>query len=257
VGVDGPGLFSDDTALDVRDAYRQALENGASDEAAEASVLAAFNESLTDDDEAVVVWLALAHSQSKLGRLSGLVRERAIAVLDNGADLARWAEAGPRAAREREAALEKVRAQLTGPQPKRRKIRQPARVVSGLSVGQVLAYRARSDRPYVMRVADLFDTREGVYPVIRFLDYTEPESPAPDALDDIDDLAIGAWLLPPVELVIMERKPQRLDEHGVAVIGSLTVAREGQRLANWTACDWADLTRSLDQRDRDHYGDQY
>ncbi|GAB3835191.1 hypothetical protein ACFPIJ_11495 [Dactylosporangium cerinum] len=253
MGVDGPGLFSDDTALDVRDAYREALEDGATDAAAEASVLAAFSDSLADDDEGVVVWLALAYSQSKLGRLSDMTRQRALAVLDAGADLARWSETGPRGVEQRAAALEKVRAQLTGPQPKRRKVRRPARAVTGLPVGQVLGHRARSGRLYLMRVADLFDTRDGLYPVLRFLDYAEPDTPASAELDDIDDLAIGAWLIPPVELVIMDRN----QGHGLAVIGSLTIAREGQQLANWTACDWSDLTQHLDQRDRDRYGAQH
>jgi hypothetical protein len=60
-------LFSDDTALDVRDAYREALEDGASDEAAEASVLAAFGESLADDDEGAVVCWAPSRSAARSG----------------------------------------------------------------------------------------------------------------------------------------------------------------------------------------------
>jgi hypothetical protein len=130
-------------------------------------------------------------------------------------------------------------------------------VITELSIGQVLAYRARSGRQYLMRVADLFDTRYGVHPVIRFLDYAEPDSPSPGELDGIDDLAIGAWLLPRVELVIMGSKRDRIDQHGLSVSGSLTIAREGQQLANWMACDWSDVARYLDQRDRDRYGGDY
>ena len=43
-----------------------------------------------DEDEACVFWLALAATQSKLGRLIDLVRDRAIEIIDSGADLRRW-----------------------------------------------------------------------------------------------------------------------------------------------------------------------
>jgi hypothetical protein len=255
MGTDGPGLFSDDTAQDVRDAYREALEDGASDEAAQASVLEAFSESLADEDEGDIVWLALAYSQSKLGRLGDMVRRRALAVLDGGKDPARWEIEGPRAARGRAAALEKVRRQIAGPQPTRKRVRRPARVVTGLSVGQVLGYRAPSRQMYLMRVADMDDTRYGARAVIRFMDYAEQGSPVSDELDTIADLAIGAWLIPPVELVISERPRERPADHGLAVIGSLSVARVGQQLTNWTSCGWAGVARYLDQRDRDQLGD--
>ncbi len=70
MGSDDPALFADDTASDVRDAYREALAEGLSDEDSEDAVLREFADSLMDVDERVNVWLALADTQSRLGRLS-------------------------------------------------------------------------------------------------------------------------------------------------------------------------------------------
>lgn len=205
MGTDGPGLFSGDTALDVRDAYREALADGAGDVAAEAAVLRDFADALADPDDAPDVWLALAYTQSTLGRLSEVVRQQALAVIDGGGDPQRWAEAGARAVRQRTAVLEKVRAQLVGPQPARRKLRRPPRPVSTLVVGQVLGYRARSGRLHLMRVAGIADTRHFVAPVIRYLDYAEPSTPASDALAGIPD---------------REFHPVRWRETEIVVIGS-------------------------------------
>jgi hypothetical protein len=89
MSVDGPGLFADDTAFDVRDEFREALTSGMSDDEATAKVLEEFSDDLDDVDTAPVVWLALAYTQSKLGRLDGQVRAKALDVIDSGADMAR------------------------------------------------------------------------------------------------------------------------------------------------------------------------
>ncbi|MET8984804.1 hypothetical protein ABZW49_05105 [Nonomuraea wenchangensis] len=52
----------------------------------------------------------------------------------------------------REAALLKARAQLTGPQPARRRLRPPWRHVTDLSPGAVLAYRVPSGDVALLRV---------------------------------------------------------------------------------------------------------
>lgn len=61
MSTDGPGLFSDDTAFDVREEYRDALTAGLSDDAAMAQVLAEFADDLDGVDTSPVMWLALAY----------------------------------------------------------------------------------------------------------------------------------------------------------------------------------------------------
>ncbi|OUC97771.1 hypothetical protein CA984_09605 [Streptosporangium minutum] len=92
----GVALFSDDTACDVRDAYRELIEDGVEDEEAVRRVLDGFGDALVDPDEGPVVWLALAWTQSKVGRLDATVRDRALGVIERGEGLERWQEEGSR-----------------------------------------------------------------------------------------------------------------------------------------------------------------
>ena len=74
MGVWGPSLFSDDVACDVRDYYRELLEDGVEDGAATGQTVEKFRSYLDDSDG--VALLALAVTQSKLGRLDSAIRDR-------------------------------------------------------------------------------------------------------------------------------------------------------------------------------------
>ena len=106
MGAWGPALFSDDLACDVRDDYRELLEDGVDDDEALARTLDAFRASLADPDEEPTVVLALAITASKLGRLPNDLRDRAVALLDAGRGAERW-EDDPRLLKRRRAALDK------------------------------------------------------------------------------------------------------------------------------------------------------
>jgi hypothetical protein len=121
----GPGVFSNDTACDVRVAYRMALENGLDDQAAQQQVLDEFAEILHDDtwNDGPLVWLALAKTQWQLGRLNQQVKAEALAVIDQGRDLASWE--GSDLYGYRRAVLRRLRRQLTTAPPPRKPIRPP------------------------------------------------------------------------------------------------------------------------------------
>ena len=125
MGVWGTDLFSDDLACDVRDHYRELLEDGVEDGAATRLTVEAFREYL--EESSGVALLAFAVTQSKLGRLDPDIRDRALAVLDRGADLEMWEHDNPKLVPRRRAMLEKACAQLTGPQPIRRRLRPDSR----------------------------------------------------------------------------------------------------------------------------------
>jgi Domain of unknown function (DUF4259) len=138
VGVWGTGLFSDDVACDIRDHYRQLLEDSVEDSAATRLTLETFERYLEEPDG--VALIAFAVTQSKLGRLEPDVRDRALAIIDAGADLAGWEEENPKLLPKRRAVLEKARAQLTGPQPARRRLRPPKRELCGLAANTGLSW---------------------------------------------------------------------------------------------------------------------
>ena len=94
MGVWGTSLFSDDVACDVRDHYRELLEDGAEDSAATQQTVEKFRTYL-DEPEGIAL-LALAVTQSTLGRLDSDIRDRALAVIDRGADLEVWERENPK-----------------------------------------------------------------------------------------------------------------------------------------------------------------
>lgn len=128
MGTWGPGIFSDDTACDVRGAYRMALEDGLDDQAAQQQVLHQFAEVLHDDtwNDGPLVWLALAKTQWQFGRLDDHVKAEALAVIDQGRDLVFWE--GSDLYGYRRAALRRLRQKLTTAPPPRKQIRPPRHV---------------------------------------------------------------------------------------------------------------------------------
>jgi hypothetical protein len=180
VGAWGPALFSDDTAIDVRDEYRGFLEDELNDEEATRRTLDRFSGSFDDPDEGPVAWLALAVTQSKLGRLDPTVADRALQIIATDEGMARWQEQGPALVARRRAALEKARIQLAGSQPPRRKLRLPK---TPLQRGDVLTRPVCDDRYLLLRVARV---KRGV-PVVVMLDFAGQHVPAVDEIAQIPD----------------------------------------------------------------------
>ena len=131
-----------------------------------------------------VALIAFAVTQSKVGRLEPDVRDRALAIIAAGADLPVWERENPKLVAKRRAALEKARAQLAGPQPARKRLRPPKRVLSGLAAGDVLAL-ALPRRLALLRVVRVRAHRLGESPVLEELDFDGTEVPARDALDQL------------------------------------------------------------------------
>jgi hypothetical protein len=176
----GTDLFSDDVACDLRDHYRQLLEDGVEDGEATRLTHEMFRRHLEESDG--VALLAFAVTQSKFGRLDPDIRDRALAMLDRGADLEVWERENPKLFPKRRATLEKARAQLTGPQPTRRRLRAPKRISSGLAPGDVLAF-ALPRRVALLRVVRVRSHRRGETPVLEELDFSGSEVPSPDAIE--------------------------------------------------------------------------
>lgn len=182
MGTWGVGLFADDTACDVRDYYRELLEDGVDDQAATHRTLEKFAAYLDEPDG--IALLALAVTQSTLGRLDPAIRDRALAALDRGADLDDWERDNPTRLSRRRATLEKVRAQLTGEQSAPKRLRPPKRVSSGLAAGDVLALEVPG-RVVLLRVVRVRQHRRGESPVLEQLDYDGTTVPSADVLETL------------------------------------------------------------------------
>jgi len=251
VGVWGTGLFSDDEACDIRNYYRQLLEDGTEDGAATRLTLEKFAPYLNESDS--VGRIALAVTQSKLGRLEPDVRDRALAIIDAGADLAVWELENPKLLSKRRAVLETARAQLTGPQPARRRVRPPKRVLSGLAAGDVLAL-ALPRRLALLRVVCVRAHRLGETPVLEELDFDGTEMPTPDALE-----RLGPRVNDPITFMhplssdtrIFAFVMQRIDWQGAGFRKVQTIAsRAGdeQAMVPSTGISWAELAERYRRR---------
>ena len=164
VGTWGTGIFSDDTACDVRSVYRANLESGVTDSEAMHDILSAYG---TEDG---VVWLALSATQSALGRLDPMVRDRAIQIIDGTQAIDDWGDASARDQQTRRRALSKLRETLTGPQPARRPVAVKWRHHTDLFVGDVLVGDL-GVAPSLWVVVDVKpDPPTGTHPWMRRLD---------------------------------------------------------------------------------------
>jgi hypothetical protein len=115
MGTWGYDIFDNDVASDVRALFEDELNTGASVAHATAEILRESKGALDDSDDGPIVWLALAALQLQRKELQSNVRDHALAVIDGGADLARWeAEGTPEDVAGRKRVLEELGARLLG-----------------------------------------------------------------------------------------------------------------------------------------------
>lgn len=181
MGTWGASVFANDLAADVRAEWREAILAGRDAEDATAQVEVAFAAAIADPDEAIVFWLALAAAQSDTGRLVGTVRDRAVAIIDAGADLVTWAEeTGSSRARAR--VLDRLRSRLVGPQPPPKKLRRSRSFIVEFTPGDVILLRDQAGEPAgLVYVVDRYKERTP-HPVIEILAWNHDAIPPADEL---------------------------------------------------------------------------
>lgn len=143
MGSWGTGLYQDDIACDVRDYYIDCLRED--DESAENKTLEYFEEEICDDEDGPVVWFALADTQWKYGRLSEMVKNRALEYIDNGINLQLWNEVDNKLYAKREKVLSDLKDELLSPVPPKKKLRKPHVFTCSWNIGDVFAYQLKSD----------------------------------------------------------------------------------------------------------------
>lgn len=181
MGVWGTGIFSDDTASDLREEYRSLIGDGVDAAAAKVRLLDAYKSSFADPSESCVVWLALAATQWKLGRLDPDTLEHALQIIDSGADLARW-DINPKERARRKVVLEKLRAEITSSQPTAKKVAKQVLSECRWQVGDLFSYRLLSGKFILFRVIGHHSDKGGTYPVCELLDWTGDAIPSEDAM---------------------------------------------------------------------------
>ena len=184
MGVWGTGIFQDDNACDIRDNYRDYLGEGLSGPDAAARILKEFDGMLSDPRDAAVVWLALAAVEWKHGRLDPDTKAQALHLIDSGVDLERWS-VNTKDYAKRKAVLEKLRVQISSPQPEVRKVARRKLCESNWSEGDLFGYRLIDGRLILFRVIGHHIDKGGKYPVCELLDWIGDEIPVRDSLQTL------------------------------------------------------------------------
>jgi hypothetical protein len=246
MGAWGTAIFSDDAACDVRDAYLELVGDGLSGAEATRQLTQQWSKELEDPDQAPVVWLALAATQWKCGRLEEGVREQALRVIDDRSDLRRW-EDNSRELAKRKRVLEGLRARLLGPQAPERRIRKQFRDANEWKRGDVIAYRLRSGKFVVMRIIGHHSDKGGTSPVCEWLEGIFDVLPGARELQALGVRKMGAAGRATQFMLARSSAKQRPDQR-LQVLGiNLEAAQEKGRYECWA---W----KRLDQHLKDAYG---
>lgn len=153
MGTLGTSILGNDTAADVAAEFKDSIAYGKTIEEAEDQLIADFCiDDEADPYELCPFWLGLAAKQVQLGRLSERTKANALRIIDEGIDIAIWQEESPKDVKKRQAALDKLRAQITGPQKKPTKVRKPFIDNIEWEEGDGLAYQLPSGKWTALRV---------------------------------------------------------------------------------------------------------
>ena len=197
MGAWSPGIFADDLAADVRDEFRDLIGRGDGAEDATDKLMVSWASSLEDPDEAGAFWFALAATQSSMGRLLPAVRDRVVAMIDSGADDARFAH-NPQVLKKRRAVTAQLREKLVGPQPEAKKVTPRFRATTDWQAGQVHAYRLPDGTACLLRTVFIHAEQSGEHPVVELLDWHGHDVPGKELIASLPikmfRLELGRWV---------------------------------------------------------------
>ena len=117
MGAWGAGILQDDTVADIVGFMKDRLKAGASLAAASAAAKSRFQDIEFDEDQAPLLWLALAEVQWKYGTVDPSVLARVRTDVETGAGLERWRDDAKLPAA-RKTALAKFAAKVATANPK-------------------------------------------------------------------------------------------------------------------------------------------
>lgn len=151
MGAWGAALYADDDAADLRGDYRTYLADAQSDAGATDLAAKNYGASLDRPAETTAFWLALASIQWRMGRLDPRVRAVCLTIIDNGADLEKWADTPDRA--KRQAVLARPRKMISSPLPPAKPLpkRLPVQL-PGWEFGEVVGYRMANGKYALLHV---------------------------------------------------------------------------------------------------------
>ncbi len=243
MGYSGAGLYDDDTGADVRGRFRELLADGLTTEAATDRLLDEWQDVLGDSDVMCAFWLALADTQSRLGRLEDRVRVRALELIRSGEDLARF-DHDRGLSKARRKVLDALATRLASPQRKPLTPRPPFRSVSPVGVGDVFWFSPPRGRRILLRCVAINGDARDNYPTVEVLDWsadTPPEDPARLRARSPLPRAHGLW----PDLFALVRDPRDPDPSTRIEIVATGVPTRGRRMLPELMVPWTSLEKDV------------
>jgi hypothetical protein len=244
MGTWGTGLYSDDTACDVRDDYKGILGDGISEPEATERLIEQWRDALSDPDSAPVFWLALADVQSNLGRLQEKVKREALAVIEDGSDLTRWMS-DKKLERQRKAVLERLRQKLNSAQPAEKKVKKRYVDSTDWNLGEVYGLRLQSGKLALLHVIGFHQDKGGRGPVCEILEWVGERAPDKKAIGKMKyRFAQGPYQhLSQFLLASLSAK----DFEGERVSLVAKGVRPKQKLGGYTVIFWRSVDKQFEQ----------
>lgn len=142
MGVWGSKLYENDCACDVRDTYREFLQDQSNHHEAYLKAMEQLKAYIGTDEEPIL-WFALADTQWHLGKLMPEVQEKALNWIEKEGGLSLWTDDGKNGDGWKKT-LKKLKLRLESEQPKEKKFRKL--LTNPWNIGDVYAYRFSSER---------------------------------------------------------------------------------------------------------------
>lgn len=240
-----------EVARDVYNEYVDALKLGSTSRLATQQILDGFAEQIEDAPEnKSVVWMALAVTQWKYGRLEPRVKSKALKFIKAGGDVAFYP---PKFQERRRKVLDRVRSHLESPQPPEKPVRvlkpaKPSKKAEKLwKPGQIVAFRRDSGR-FVLLLTEGVEQHKyiGQIPYFVALKWEGSKIPNFEKIVKLGsaNAVIGVHPNQKGEPIPWDRV-QRLDLVR-PVTGNVLIDRDGVFCEEgWNDCHWSELDDEL------------
>lgn len=199
MGTWGPGIFSNDFASDLREAFRDEIASGASAQEALTCLQKRYSDELADPDEGPVFWLAIAATAWKIGRLEEPLKARALQIIARGEGIDHWESGPPR--NKRQQALRELAMRLESPQPAVVKLKKRGVLTNDWAVGEVLGLRLQSGNWTLIHVLDHHQDAGGRSAICELLDWKAKD--IPPSQEEVDRARIVQPIIPKVGQAFM------------------------------------------------------
>jgi len=199
MGYWGISILSDDTSRDIYDSYMQMYNESLAHEDIREQLFDECAEMLDDVDDGPLFWLGFAKAQWECGALQDDVYQRVKTIIDTGAELVRWEEAGAKVLNKRKQVLQEFLEKISTPKEKPRKRRKVIPHPSIYAPGDCLAIKLSNGQygaAFVLAVDNDSYPPDG-QTLVGLIDYLSPEKPP---------------------LMLFERRSWLLSNYGIPII---------------------------------------